>query len=61
MKKFAPLQSLAALALLSASSASFSHDGHGLHGGHWHATDVWGFVALGGAIVVALWLSRGGR
>jgi hypothetical protein len=61
MKMLAPLQSLAALAMLSASSAALSHDEHGLHGSHWHATDVWGFVALGAAIAVALWLSRGGR
>jgi hypothetical protein len=50
-----------ALALLSASSLAFAHDDHGLQGSHWHATDVWGFVALGAAIAVALWLSRGGR
>ncbi|MCF8160414.1 MAG: hypothetical protein K9J76_06905 [Polaromonas sp.] len=61
MKKLVSPQSLAAWALLSASSASFSHEDHGLHGSHWHATDVWGFVALGAAIAVALWLSRGGR
>jgi hypothetical protein len=58
MKK---LQLLSALTLLSASGLAFAHDAHGLQGSHWHATDVWGFVALGAAIVVALWLSRGGR
>jgi hypothetical protein len=61
MKTPTPLQSLAAMAMLSASSAALSHDEHGLHGSHWHATDVWGFVALGAAIALALWLSRGGR
>jgi hypothetical protein len=61
MKKLAPLQPLAALALLSASSLAFAHDNHGLHGSHWHATDVWGFVALGGAIAMAIWLSRNGK
>lgn len=54
-------QSLAAFALSSAASLAFAHDNHGLHGSHWHATDVWGFVALGGAIAVAIWLSRGGK
>jgi hypothetical protein len=47
--------------LLSASGLALAHDDHGLQGSHWHATDVWGFVALGAAIAVALWLSRGGR
>ena len=61
MKTFTLLQSLAAFALTSASSLAFAHDNHGLHGSHWHATDVWGFVALGGAIAVAIWLSRGGK
>ena len=61
MKTLTALQSLTAFALASASSAVFSHDQHGLLGSHWHATDVWGFVALGGAIAVALWLSRGGK
>jgi hypothetical protein len=58
MKKF---KLPSALALLSASSLTFAHDNHGLHGSHWHATDVWGFVALGGAIAVAIWLSRNGK
>jgi hypothetical protein len=55
MKK---LQLLSALTLLSASGLAFAHDAHGLQGSHWHATDVWGFVALGAVIAVALWLSR---
>ena len=58
MKKF---QYLSALSLLSSSSLALAHDDHGLRGSHWHVTDVWGFVALGAAIAVALWLSRGGR
>ncbi len=58
MKK---LQYLFAPALLGASSLALAHDDHGLQGSHWHATDVLGFVALGAAIAVALWLSRGGR
>ncbi len=55
------LHYLPAPALLSASSLALAHDKHGLQGSHWHATDVWGFVALGAAIAVAFWLSRGGR
>ncbi|MCM2340315.1 hypothetical protein [Rhodoferax sp.] len=58
MKK---LQLLPALTLLSTSGLALAHDNHGLQGSHWHATDVWGFVALGGAIAVAIWLSRGGK
>jgi hypothetical protein len=58
MKK---LKVTTAFVLLSASGLALAHDDHGLQGSHWHATDVWGFVALGAAIVVALWLSRGGR
>ena len=58
MKK---LQLIAALTLLSTSGLALAHDDHGPQGSHWHATDVWGFVALGAAIVAALWLSRGGR
>jgi hypothetical protein len=48
-------------ALLISTSAAFSHENHGLHGSHWHATDVWGFVALGIASAVAVWWSRGGK
>ena len=58
MKK---LQLLAAITLISRSSLAIAHENHGLLGSHWHATDVWGFVALGGAIAVSLWLSRGGK
>ena len=58
MKK---LQLLSAITLISTCSLALAHDNHGLLGSHWHATDVLGFVALGGAIAVALWLSRGGR
>lgn len=32
-----------------------------MEGAHWHATDVWGFVVLGGMIALAIWLSRGGK
>jgi hypothetical protein len=32
-----------------------------MSGAHWHATDVWGFVALGGVVALGIWLSRGGK
>ena len=35
-----------------------AHEGHGHAGTHWHATDAWGFVALGLVIAAALWLGR---
>jgi hypothetical protein len=46
----------AALACLPFWSAA--HEGHGLSGGHWHATDLWGFVALGAVAALAVWLRR---
>ena len=48
---------LAACALLARPLIAAAHDGHGPTGGHWHATDVWGFVAIGAA-AVAFWFSR---
>jgi hypothetical protein len=52
---------IAASALFTWTSGSFAHDGHGLQGSHWHASDVWGFVALGAMVVVAIWFSRGDK
>jgi len=43
------------------ASTVFAHDGHGLAGAHWHATDVWGFVVVGGLAAVAIWVSRKGK
>lgn len=34
-----------------------AHEGHGLAGGHWHATDVLGFVVVG-LLALAIWRSR---
>ncbi len=49
-----------ATAALFATSLAQAHSGHGPEGAHWHATDLWGFVALGvAAIAAALWLHRG--
>jgi hypothetical protein len=47
--------------LLASAGSTFAHEGHGLSGGHWHATDVAGFVALGALVALAVWLSRGGK
>ena len=55
------LKLIATTAISTGASAVFAHDGHGLFGAHWHTTDVWGFVALGGMMVVAIWLSRSGK
>ena len=52
---------IAAGALLARAGAGFAHEGHGLAGPHWHASDAWGFVVLGGLVALAVWLSRGGK
>jgi hypothetical protein len=46
-----PLTRATAAAGALISTHAIAHEGHGETGTHWHATDVWGFVAL--AIVVA--------
>jgi hypothetical protein len=49
--------------LLSTAAAiagvAHAHPGHGPAAEHWHATDAWGFVALGVAVALMLWLRRG--
>ncbi|MDO8387005.1 MAG: hypothetical protein Q8K29_18945 [Polaromonas sp.] len=57
MKPSLALKTIAAYAIATWSGASFGHEGHLLSGAHWHATDAWGFVALGGLVVLAIWLS----
>jgi len=52
---------IAAYAMSTRASTVFAHDGHGLAGAHWHATDVWGFVVVGGLAAVAIWVSRKGK
>jgi len=49
---------IATYAMSMRASIAFAHDGHGLAGTHWHATDVWGFVVVGGLAAVAIWVSR---
>ena len=53
--KFA-IKIVAAYVIATAATSSFAHEGHALTGAHWHPTDVWGFVALGGMLAVAIWL-----
>ncbi len=53
--------SIAVYAASTGASAVFAHDGHGLGGTHWHATDVWGFVAVGALSALAIWISRKGK
>lgn len=53
---------LAATAAMNTwAGTAFAHDGHGVLGTHWHATDVWGFVAAAGTVALAVWLMRGGK
>ena len=40
------------------AGVAHAHDGHGLLGSHWHATDLWGFVAMGVVLAVAVWHGR---
>lgn len=36
-----------------------AHEGHGIEGAsHYHATDVWGFVAFAGVVAVMWWIGR---
>jgi len=56
MRKILSTSSLAALA-----ATGWAHDGHGLAGPHWHATDAFGLLLVGGLVALAIWLSRGGR
>ena len=55
------IKKIATCNLVFGSPAIFAHDGHGMEGSHWHATDVYGFVAFGLIFAVAIWLGRGGK
>ncbi|HEY0858753.1 MAG TPA: hypothetical protein VGE16_16940 [Albitalea sp.] len=46
---------LTACSLALAPWWAAAHEGHGLASAHWHATDVWGFVALAAVAGAALW------
>jgi hypothetical protein len=55
------LRPLRALALLACTLPAAAHDGHGFAGAHWHATDAFGLLLVGGLAALAVWLSRGGK
>ncbi|MGE0499130.1 MAG: hypothetical protein AB7I35_18875 [Ramlibacter sp.] len=57
---FAP-KFIAAGALLAWTTGTFAHEGHGLSGAHWHSTDVWGFLAAGAFVALALWFGGRGK
>ena len=50
----------ALLPLLLVLGTASAHDGHGLSGAHLHASDAFGFLVLGVAVALGLWL-RGRR
>ena len=49
---------VAASAMLASAHTALAHDGHGLLGSHWHATDLWGFLAVGVLLAIAIWQGR---
>ena len=49
------------LAATLAALPAFAHEGHGLAGSHWHATDTFGLLLVGGLAALAVWFTRGGR
>ena len=49
---------IATYAMSTRAGTAFAHDGHGLAGTHLHATDVWGFVVVGGLAAAAVWMAR---
>ena len=50
-----------AAALLLATPAAWAHEGHGLAGAHWHASDAFGLLLVGGLAALVFWLSGGGK
>jgi hypothetical protein len=49
---------LMACALAATPWIAAAHEGHGETGSHWHATDIWGFVALAAIATAALWFRK---
>ena len=45
-------RSAAALTMLAVNATAWAHEGHGMEGSHWHATDVWGLLALAAAVAL---------
>jgi hypothetical protein len=61
VKKSIAIKLIAIQATFTPASVLFAHNVHGLEASHWHASDVFGFVLLGVAIGISLWLGRGGK
>ena len=40
---------------------AWAHEGHGLAGSHWHATDTFGLLLVGGLVALLVWFTRGGK
>ena len=55
------LKIIAACAISTWATATFAHDGHTMAGIHWHATDVWGFMAMAAVLAVGIWLFDGDK
>ncbi|MBA3594062.1 MAG: hypothetical protein M3Q12_10550 [Pseudomonadota bacterium] len=55
------LKIIAVCAISTGATAVFAHEGHAIAGTHWHATDVWGYVAAACVLALAIWLSRGDK
>jgi hypothetical protein len=53
------MKKLLVLATLTNATLAAAHDGHGLGSVHWHATDAWGFVAIGAIAALVFWLRQG--
>jgi hypothetical protein len=61
MKNQIAIKLIAAYAIGTRATGLFAHENHGFSGSHWHATDVWGFVAMGAMAALAIWLYRNGK
>ncbi|MEJ7929309.1 hypothetical protein WG922_04910 [Ramlibacter sp. AN1015] len=55
------IRSLATSPLALIATGAFAHEGHGLLGAHWHATDAFGLLLVGGLAALAIWWGRGGK
>ncbi len=53
------MQKKLAWILLATAAPAFAHEGHGLgSGSHWHASDVWGYIALAAVLAITWWAGR---
>ncbi len=61
MKIYFKNKQLASAVFAFGTGRVLAHPNHGLSGGHWHATDVMGFVVAAMALAIAIWISRSGK